>query len=168
MRVTKSGLKCFKAADGLSIKSPSLCKLAAKQRTAQAKCSPAINEPVPNKRGLQGTVPWSPGHYKQCKDTQFPLQMWHCLPRPRQTAEQRTPRSRSPHYWHFVYLAAALHHITDLCLSLTQQSMTLGARNPELYKRTNLGLALLHEWAVTRCTVLFNPHHQGGQSAAHP
>jgi len=77
---------------------------------------------------------------------------------------QWTPCSRSPHYQPFVYLAAALRHITELCLSLTQQSMTLGARNP---RRTNPSLALPHEWAVTCCTSLFTPHHQGGQSAAH-
>lgn len=46
-------------------KNPGLGKAAAKQRRAQAKCSPAINEPVPIKCSLQGTVLQSTGHYRQ-------------------------------------------------------------------------------------------------------
>lgn len=51
VRVTKLGPIHFKTADGLSIKSPCLCKLTPKRRRAQAKSSPATYESVPKTCG---------------------------------------------------------------------------------------------------------------------
>lgn len=67
-------LEYFREADGLSIKSPSLWKLAENRGRRGAKRGPVVNEHIPSLRGLKGPCHQALG----TTDSRLPPAGWHC------------------------------------------------------------------------------------------
>lgn len=99
---TNIGLEYFREADGLSIKSPSLWKLAENRGRRGAKHGPVVNEHIPSQRGLKGPCHQVLG----TTDSRLPPAGWHC---PHASCWSPTAQtladstfSRSPRYQHLV------------------------------------------------------------------